>query len=136
MPVGPAVAVTRPARRRGASAPGGEGAGWWSVPPGSSRGPGDPSVLAPAAAAQVQHAQAEHQDTGQDMGRAEVRTLPDPGATMVGDGGGLASAVRRVVEGSRDIAGYLALRPWTVPASPDRRPGTARSGGPGRYWPP
>ncbi|MFF4646288.1 RNA polymerase sigma factor SigJ [Streptomyces sp. NPDC001389] len=34
-------------------------------------------------------------------------TLLDPGATMVADGGGLASAVRRTIEGSLDIAGYL-----------------------------
>ncbi|MFJ8160341.1 RNA polymerase sigma factor SigJ [Streptomyces sp. NPDC096136] len=34
-------------------------------------------------------------------------TLLDPGATMVADGGGLASAVRRTIEGSTDIAGYL-----------------------------
>ncbi|MFH7595628.1 RNA polymerase sigma factor SigJ [Streptomyces racemochromogenes] len=34
--------------------------------------------------------------------------LLDPGATMVADGGGLVSTVRRTIEGSGDIAAYLA----------------------------
>ncbi|MCF3181916.1 RNA polymerase sigma factor SigJ [Streptomyces polychromogenes] len=41
---------------------------------------------------------------------SDIRTLVallDPGATMVADGGGLVSAVRRTIEGSRDIAAYL-----------------------------